>query len=148
MGNFFISACLIELLFILPTVIKSNDFVLPCRFSGASSSDSQQCAQLKKQNAKLKKVLRELTEIDSEVLVAGESVRSQRELMYSLGLQNQESDDAKDSAVKNDNNHTGGQVYFWTAFFDSSEWWVSIIQFGLQFQNMFQSAHKLADPYS
>ena len=75
---------------LLLTVIKSNDFVLSSRFSGPSSTDSQQCVQLKKQNAKLKKILRELTEIDSEVLVAGESVRSQRELMFNLGLQNQE----------------------------------------------------------
>ena len=52
--------------------------------------ESQQCSQLKRQNAKLKKILRELTEIDSEVLVAGESVRSQRELQ-ALGLANQES---------------------------------------------------------
>ena len=49
--------------------------------------------QLKRQNAKLKKILRELTEIDSEVLVAGESVRSQRELQ-ALGLANQESHSA------------------------------------------------------
>lgn len=60
------------------------------RFSRPSPSESQQCSQLKKQNAKLKKILRELTDIDDgDLLVAGESVRSQREFQALGGLRNQ-----------------------------------------------------------
>ena len=62
--------------------------------------ESPQCSQLKRQNAKLKKILRELMEIDdSEILVAGESVRSQRELQ-ALGLRNQESHFAKNRRIR------------------------------------------------
>ena len=74
--------------------------ILTSRFSRPAPLESQQCSQLKRQNAKLKKILRELTEIDSEVLVAGESVRSQRELQ-ALGLRNQESHSADNQLLPN-----------------------------------------------